>query len=110
MELQDRSVIGGRSASIDGEERSHLGRDTIRASSANSEEGRGSGGAEGQWTVKQLLLTISPKNANNVEALEFALKMRASGASQREISGALYSKGFKRTKAWMIATMAVDMA
>lgn len=58
----------------------------------------------------ELLLTVSPRSADNVQALELAIQMRERGATQRQISGALYAKGYKRTKAWMLASMAVDMA
>lgn len=110
MELQDEQTNRGCIAAIAGPAQPHLGRNPVRAGSSDSAQRCGASGDNGKRSIKELLLTISPKSARNLEALEFALNMRQRGATQREISGALYSKGYKRTKAWLIATMAVDLA
>lgn len=59
----------------------------------------------------ELMLTVSPRAAQNCAMLEYAVKMREQGMKQREISGTLVRKyEIHRLKAWRLAVMACDLA
>lgn len=59
----------------------------------------------------ELLLTVSPRTANNLYALQLAIRLRESGLEQRKVTSTLMKRlGMKRTKAWQISAMAADVS
>lgn len=59
----------------------------------------------------ELLLTVSPRTANNLYALQLAIRLRQSGMEQGKVTSALRQRlGLKKKKAWQISSMAADVS